>query len=86
MNIALPERTSRFRADLVALAGPSPARFGVAVSGGADSLALLLLAEAAFAGGFEAATVDHRLRPEGAGRGGPSSRISARLAASPTRR
>lgn len=67
MNIALPERTARFRVDLAALAGPAPARFGVAVSGGPDSLALLLLAEAAFPGQVEAATVDHGLRPESAG-------------------
>ena len=66
MNIGLPERTARFRADLAALAGPAPAAFGVAVSGGPDSLALLLLAEAAFPGGFQAATVDHGLRPESA--------------------
>jgi tRNA(Ile)-lysidine synthase len=66
MNIAFPERTQRFRADLGALAGPSPGRFGLAVSGGPDSLALLLLAEAAFPGAFEAATVDHGLRPEAA--------------------
>ena len=37
-------------------------RIGVAVSGGADSVALLLLATAAFSGRVEAATVDHRLR------------------------
>ena len=67
MNIALPERTARFRADLAALAGGAPARFGVAVSGGPDSLALLLLAAAAFPGGVEAATVDHGLRPESGG-------------------
>ena len=66
MNIALPERSARFRADLAALAGPAPPAFGVAVSGGPDSLALLLLAEAAFPGLAEAATVDHRLRPESA--------------------
>ncbi len=66
MNIALPERVERFRADLAALAGPAPAAFGVAVSGGPDSLALLLLAAAAFPGQIEAATVDHRLRPESA--------------------
>lgn len=64
MNIGLPERTARFRADLAALAGPAPPAFGVAVSGGPDSLALLLLAAAAFPGQVEAATVDHRLRPE----------------------
>ena len=64
MNIALPERSPRFRADLAALAGPAPAMFGVAVSGGPDSLALLLLARATFPGGIEAATVDHGLRAE----------------------
>jgi len=66
MNIGLPERTARFRADLAALAGPAPPVFGIAVSGGPDSLALLLLAAAAFPGQVEAATVDHRLRPESA--------------------
>ena len=66
MNIALPERHARFRADLAALAGPAPPAFGVAVSGGPDSLALLLLAASAFPGRIEAATVDHGLRPESA--------------------
>lgn len=42
------------------------ARIGVAVSGGPDSLALLLLAEAAWPGRVCAATVDHGLRPESA--------------------
>jgi tRNA(Ile)-lysidine synthase len=41
-------------------------RFGVAVSGGPDSVALLLLAHAAFGDHIAAATVDHRLRPEAA--------------------
>jgi tRNA(Ile)-lysidine synthase len=41
-------------------------RFGVAVSGGPDSLALLLLAQACRPGLVEAATVDHGLRPESA--------------------
>ena len=36
------------------------------MSGGADSLALMLLAEAAIPGRFEVATVDHGLRPEAA--------------------
>jgi tRNA(Ile)-lysidine synthase len=62
MNVGFPERTARFRADLAALAGPAPPAFGVAVSGGPDSLALLLLAAAAFPGMVEAATVDHGLR------------------------
>jgi tRNA(Ile)-lysidine synthase len=66
MNVALPEQVERFRADLQALAGPAPRAFGVAVSGGPDSLALLLLAAAAFPDGMEAATIDHRLRPESA--------------------
>src|SRR5690606_24101869 len=51
----------RFRRDWEALAGP-PARLGVAVSGGPDSIALLLLACAAFPGAVEASTVDHGLR------------------------
>lgn len=55
----------RFRADLDALL-PTGTRFGIAVSGGPDSLALLLLAASARPGEFEAATVDHGLRPESA--------------------
>src|SRR5690349_1220336 len=39
-------------------------RIGVAVSGGPDSLALLLLVAAARPGQVEAATVDHGFRPE----------------------
>ncbi len=62
-----PQLVERFRADLEALTGHGGAEpLGVAVSGGPDSLALLLLAAAAFPGRVEAATVDHRLRPEGA--------------------
>jgi tRNA(Ile)-lysidine synthase len=41
-------------------------RLGLAVSGGPDSLALLLLAAAARPDAVEAATVDHGLRPESA--------------------
>jgi tRNA(Ile)-lysidine synthase len=52
----------RFRGDLDALSA-SGERIGVAVSGGPDSLALLLLASAARPGAIEAATVDHALRP-----------------------
>jgi tRNA(Ile)-lysidine synthase len=58
-----PELVARFRADLEALVGP-PSRLGIAVSGGPDSLALLLLAAAAYPGRVVAATVDHGLRPE----------------------
>ena len=53
----------RFRADLDALIEPG-AKLGLAVSGGPDSLAMLLLAAAARPGEVEAATVDHGLRPE----------------------
>ena len=53
----------RFRGDLDAVVSPQ-ARIGVAVSGGPDSLALLLLAAAARPGQVEAATIDHGLRPE----------------------
>jgi tRNA(Ile)-lysidine synthase len=53
----------RYRADLAALGGAS--RPLVAVSGGADSLALLLLAAPA-GGTVTAATVDHGLRAEAA--------------------
>ena len=51
----------RFAADLDALV-PAEAPIGIAVSGGPDSLALLLLARAARPGRIEAATVDHGLR------------------------
>lgn len=51
----------RFRTDLDALIDTGT-RFGVAVSGGPDSLALLLLAAAARPGEVAAATVDHGLR------------------------
>jgi tRNA(Ile)-lysidine synthase len=53
----------RFGRDLDALDQPG-ARIGLAVSGGPDSLALLLLAAAVRPGLVEAATVDHALRPE----------------------
>ena len=59
------EAVQRFAADLDALIA-GDARIGVAVSGGPDSLALLLLANAARPGVVEAATVDHGLRPESA--------------------
>lgn len=63
------EDIARFTADWLALAGRAPsaaAPIGVAVSGGTDSLALLLLAQAAFPGAVAAATVDHGLRAESA--------------------
>jgi tRNA(Ile)-lysidine synthase len=58
-----PELVDRFRADLDELIAPGE-RLGIAVSGGPDSMALLLLAAGARPGLVEAATVDHALRPE----------------------
>ena len=58
-----PLLLDRFRADLEPLIAPD-ARIGLAVSGGPDSLALLILAAAARPGQIEAATVDHGFRPE----------------------
>lgn len=54
-------------------------RFGVAVSGGPDSLALLLLAHALRPGLVEAATVDHGLRSESAGEAEQVARICGAL-------
>jgi tRNA(Ile)-lysidine synthase len=57
----------RFSDDFLGLTGAgADDRIGVAVSGGPDSVALLLLAAAAFPGRIEAATVDHGLRPAAA--------------------
>jgi tRNA(Ile)-lysidine synthase len=61
-----PEAFTRLAAALDALIAPG-LPLGVAVSGGADSLALLLLAAAARPGLIEAATVDHGLRADAAG-------------------
>ncbi len=57
------ELVARFKAALDRL-WPEGGKLGLAVSGGPDSLAMLLLAEAAIPGQFEVATVDHGLRPE----------------------
>jgi tRNA(Ile)-lysidine synthase len=56
------ELVARF-AEALARLWPDGGRLGLAVSGGPDSLAMLLLAEAAIPGSFEVATVDHGLRP-----------------------
>ncbi|HEX8621100.1 MAG TPA: tRNA lysidine(34) synthetase TilS [Allosphingosinicella sp.] len=79
MTAAPPaDAVSRFRRDLEALAGPAD-RLALAVSGGPDSLALLLLAQAAFPGRVEAATVDHGLRPESADEAKGVARLCAEL-------
>lgn len=77
-----PEAVERFRAGLSAVwpEGERPeARLAVAVSGGPDSTALLLLAHAALPGRVEAATVDHALRPESAQEAAGVAALCARL-------
>ena len=69
----------RFAADLDALVAPG-ATIGVAVSGGPDSLALLLLAAAARCGKIEAATVDHALRRESRAEADMVAAVCQRLA------
>jgi tRNA(Ile)-lysidine synthase len=73
-----PASVARFGADLRAL-WPEPTRLGLAVSGGPDSVALLLLAAAALPGDVEAATVDHRLRSESAAEAKMVAQICAEL-------
>lgn len=61
MTSIAPPALTRFAADLDALLAPGE-RIALAVSGGPDSMALLLLAAAARPGLIHAATVDHGLR------------------------
>ncbi|OYY76666.1 MAG: tRNA lysidine(34) synthetase TilS [Sphingomonas sp. 28-62-20] len=64
-----PASVARFRVDLVAALGRAvgPVEpIALAVSGGPDSMAMLVLAAAAYPGQVIAATVDHRLRRESA--------------------
>lgn len=77
---ALPDAAvARFRDDWLRLTGDEGERIGVAVSGGADSLALMLLAAAAFPGRVVAATVDHGLRREAAGEAALVQGIAAQI-------
>lgn len=73
-----PSPIERFREDLDALIAPGE-RVGIAVSGGPDSLALLLLAAAVRPSQIEAATVDHRLRAESAAEAAMVADICANL-------
>jgi tRNA(Ile)-lysidine synthase len=70
------ERAERFAAGLARL-WPEGGRLGLAVSGGPDSLALLLLAQGAIPGRFAVAAVDHGLRPEAAGECAIVARVCA---------
>ena len=70
-------QASRFAQSLGALGAAPP--LAVAVSGGADSLALLLLAQAVAPGAVMAATVDHGLRPEAPAEARGVARLCARL-------
>ena len=76
----LPDSTlvARFAADLDRLA-PADSKLGLAVSGGPDSLALLLLAAAARPGKVEAASVDHALRADSATEAGMVAGVCAKL-------
>ena len=68
----------RFRVDIDGLVVPQ-ARIGLAVSGGPDSLALLLLAAAVRPGQVEAATIDHGLRPEARDEAAMVAEVCSRL-------
>jgi len=67
---------ARFTADLAQI-WPEGNRLGLAISGGPDSLALLLLAHAAMPDQIEAATVDHGLRVESAAEAGMVAELCA---------
>ena len=72
------DAAQRFAADFQALL-PNADRIGLAVSGGPDSLALLLLAYQTGPGSFEVASVDHGLRPESAAEAAMVGQICADL-------
>ncbi|MDQ3078861.1 MAG: tRNA lysidine(34) synthetase TilS [Pseudomonadota bacterium] len=74
--IPAAEAVARFAADLNVLLDPGE-RLGVAVSGGPDSLALLLLAAAARPGQVSAASVDHGLREGSRGEAEMVARLCA---------
>lgn len=82
VDAVAPGPVARFAAECTRLwpAGDVPGlKLGLAVSGGPDSLALLLLAAAARPGGVEAATVDHGLRPEAAAEAEMVAELCTRL-------
>jgi tRNA(Ile)-lysidine synthase len=69
----------RFSESIEKLTGGDGGRLLLAVSGGPDSLALLLLAHAVMPDGIAAATVDHGLRPEAAAEADFVATICAKL-------
>ena len=86
MTVA-PELVDRFRTDLDAVwpfVTDDGVRLGLAVSGGGDSLGLLLLTHALLPGRIEAATVDHGLRPESTAEAVLVARYCAELGVSHT--
>ncbi len=75
-----PALRDRFLNDCLAAGPITPGqRIGVAVSGGPDSLALLILAQAVFGERIEAATVDHGLRRASAQEAGFVAQCCARI-------
>jgi tRNA(Ile)-lysidine synthase len=74
-----PAEAKRFVAELDRL-WPEGGRLGLAVSGGPDSLALLLLAHAGIPGRFAVATVNHGLRPGAAAECAMVERVCAERA------
>jgi tRNA(Ile)-lysidine synthase len=77
--VQLTAPAARFAADLAVL-WPGDERdgpLGLAVSGGADSLALLVLAHEALPGRIAVASIDHGLRPEAAGEVALVRRVAA---------
>lgn len=69
----------RFTRDLGDWAGGKGGSIGLAVSGGPDSLALLMLAAAALPNRVEAATVDHGLRRESGREAALVARVTANI-------
>ncbi len=82
-----PAAVARFRADVERLVArgsdgatvTEPVRLALAVSGGADSMAMLRLGAAAFPRRIVAVTFDHRLRPESAEEAAMVGRVCAAL-------